>query len=70
MLETVAYWMIGIGLGFDLFGCIGLVRLPDVYNRAQAATKCVTGPGSAKPSQLNWLGLARISPSAAEILPT
>ena len=42
MLETVAYWMIGIGLGFDLFGCIGLVRLPDIYNRAQAATKCVT----------------------------
>jgi len=42
MLETVAYWVIGIGLAFDLFGCIGLVRLPDVYNRAQAATKCVT----------------------------
>ena len=42
MLETIAYWIIGIGLVFDLFGCIGLVRLPDVYNRAQAATKCVT----------------------------
>jgi len=42
MLETLAYWTIGIGLAFDLFGCIGLVRLPDVYNRAQAATKCVT----------------------------
>jgi len=42
MLETVSYWLIGIGLAFDLFGCIGLVRLPDVYNRAQAATKCVT----------------------------
>jgi len=42
MLETAAYWIIGIGLAFDLFGCIGLVRLPDVYNRAQAATKCVT----------------------------
>ena len=42
MLETIAYWIIGIGLAFDLFGCIGLVRLPDVYNRAQAATKCVT----------------------------
>jgi multicomponent Na+:H+ antiporter subunit G len=42
MLETAAYWIIGIGLGFDLFGCIGLVRLPDIYNRAQAATKCVT----------------------------
>ncbi len=41
MLE-VAYWLIGIGLAFDVFGCIGLVRLPDVYNRAQAATKCVT----------------------------
>ena len=42
MLETIAQWIIGIGLAFDLFGCIGLVRLPDVYNRAQAATKCVT----------------------------
>jgi len=41
MLE-IAYLLIGIGLGFDLFGCVGLVRLPDVYNRAQAATKCVT----------------------------
>lgn len=31
-----------VGLGFDIFGCIGLLRLPDVYNRLQAATKCVT----------------------------
>ncbi len=42
MLETISQWLIGIGLAFDLFGCIGLMRLPDVYNRAQAATKCVT----------------------------
>jgi len=42
MLELVFYVVIGVGLAFDLFGCIGLVRLPDVYNRAQAATKCVT----------------------------
>lgn len=42
MLETLSCWLIGIGLAFDLFGCIGLVRLPDIYNRAQAATKCVT----------------------------
>ena len=42
MLETAVHWLAGIGLAFDLFGCIGLVRLPDVYNRAQAATKCVT----------------------------
>jgi multicomponent Na+:H+ antiporter subunit G len=41
MLEA-AYILMGIGLLFDLFGCIGLIRLPDVYNRAQAATKCVT----------------------------
>ncbi|HDD65061.1 MAG TPA: Na+/H+ antiporter subunit G [Firmicutes bacterium] len=31
-----------IGLIFNLLGCIGLVRLPDVYNRLQASTKCVT----------------------------
>ena len=42
MPETVFKTIIGVGLAFDLFGCIGLVRLPDVYNRAQAATKCVT----------------------------
>ena len=34
--------LIFIGVIFDLLGCIGLVRLPDVYNRLQAATKCVT----------------------------
>ena len=42
MPETLFYWLVGIGLAFDVFGCIGLIRLPDVYNRAQAATKCVT----------------------------
>ena len=42
MLETICLWLVGIGLAFDFFGCLGLVRLPDVYNRAQAATKCVT----------------------------
>ena len=37
-------WFIFISVGvlFNLFGCIGLIRLPDVYNRLQAATKCVT----------------------------
>ena len=42
MNETISNWMIIIGLLFDLLGTIGLVRLPDVYNRLQAATKCVT----------------------------
>jgi multicomponent Na+:H+ antiporter subunit G len=34
--------LICIGVLFNIFGCIGLIRLPDVYNRLQAATKCVT----------------------------
>ena len=34
--------LIGIGLLFNFLGCLGLVRLPDVYNRLQSATKCVT----------------------------
>ncbi len=42
MSETVGIIFFIIGGLFDLFGCIGLVRLPDIYNRLQAATKCVT----------------------------
>lgn len=34
--------LIVIGLLFNLLGTLGLVRLPDVYNRIQASTKCVT----------------------------
>ena len=42
MNNIIGLVLISIGLGFDLLGCLGLVRLPDVYNRLQAATKCVT----------------------------
>ena len=42
MNNIIGMIFIGIGLAFDIFGCLGLVRLPDVYNRLQAATKCVT----------------------------
>jgi len=42
MSENLGFILIVVGILFDLFGCIGLVRLPDVYNRLQAATKCVT----------------------------
>jgi len=42
MSNIVGLIFIIVGLAFDLFGCLGLVRLPDVYNRLQAATKCVT----------------------------
>jgi multicomponent Na+:H+ antiporter subunit G len=34
--------LISIGVLFNIFGCIGLLRLPDVYNRLHAAIKCVT----------------------------
>ncbi len=40
--EVLSTIFIAIGIIFNLFGCIGLVRLPDVYNRLQSATKCVT----------------------------
>jgi len=42
MNEIIGRIIIVVGVVFDTIGCIGLVRLPDVYNRLQAATKCVT----------------------------
>jgi multicomponent Na+:H+ antiporter subunit G len=42
MSNTVGLVLMAIGLAFNLVGCIGLIRLPDIYNRLQAATKCVT----------------------------
>ncbi len=42
MSEIIGYILIIIGIFFDICGCIGLVRFPDVYNRLQASTKCVT----------------------------
>lgn len=42
MNETIGIIFVIIGIGFDFFGCLGLVRMPDLYNRLQASTKCVT----------------------------
>jgi len=42
VIDTIGLIFIYIGLAFDFFGVLGLVRLPDIYNRLQAATKCVT----------------------------
>lgn len=42
MNEMIGTWLIIVGLAFDFFGCLGLIRLPDVYNRLQAAAKCIT----------------------------
>ena len=41
-VDLIGLALVAIGVAFDVFGCIGLVCLPDVYNRLQAATKCVT----------------------------
>ena len=38
----IAILLIAVGVLVNLFGCIGLIRLPDVYNRLQSATKCTT----------------------------
>jgi multicomponent Na+:H+ antiporter subunit G len=42
MTETIGMIIIITGVVFDFLGVLGLIRLPDVYNRLQAATKCVT----------------------------
>ncbi len=42
MSDIIGYILIIVGILSDIFGCIGLVRFPDVYNRLQASTKCVT----------------------------
>lgn len=42
MNETIGSVLIVTGLVFDFFGCLGLIRFPDVYNRLQASAKCIT----------------------------
>ncbi len=40
--EILGTVFIGIGVTFDGLGCLGLLRMPDMYNRLQTSTKCVT----------------------------
>lgn len=42
MTDLISTIIIAAGILFNFFGCLGLIRLPDVYNRLQAATKCAT----------------------------
>lgn len=42
MNEIAGFIFIAIGLAFNFFGCLGLLRLPDVYNRLHSSIKCVT----------------------------
>jgi multicomponent Na+:H+ antiporter subunit G len=59
MNETIGLLLFVIGVLFDLFGCVGLVRLPDVYNRIQASTKCVVlGTTFLLLGTMVWVGTA------------
>ncbi|MFU8876803.1 MAG: monovalent cation/H(+) antiporter subunit G [Wenzhouxiangellaceae bacterium] len=40
MIQALAVVLMVAGLGFLMFGTLGLLRLPDLYCRAHAATKC------------------------------
>ncbi len=62
--SMTAYQIVGLalivaGVLFDISGCVGLVRLPDVYNRIQASTKCVVlGTVMILLGAVIWLGTA------------
>ena len=61
MNELIGLILIVIGVVFDVFGCVGLVRLPDVYNRIQASTKCVVlGTTLSLLGAMIWLGTAPV----------
>jgi multicomponent Na+:H+ antiporter subunit G len=42
MFDILGIIFIAVGLFFDFFGCLGLLRMPDAYNRLQASIKCIT----------------------------
>jgi len=41
-MQIIGTLITGIGVIFLLLGSFGIFRLPDVYNRLQAGTKCTT----------------------------
>jgi multicomponent Na+:H+ antiporter subunit G len=61
MMNVIAVILLIIGLLFNAFGVIGLIRFPDVYNRLQSSTKCVTlGTCSILLSLLFWFGFNEV----------
>ena len=42
MNEIIGLFCIIIGIAFDFFGALGLIRYPDIYNRLHSSIKCVT----------------------------
>ncbi|HMA99938.1 MAG TPA: monovalent cation/H(+) antiporter subunit G [Spirochaetota bacterium] len=41
-MDLLGWIVIITGVAFLFLGCLGIIRLPDVYNRVQAGTKCTT----------------------------
>ncbi|MCD6227929.1 MAG: Na+/H+ antiporter subunit G [Candidatus Omnitrophica bacterium] len=41
-MQLIGEVITGIGVAFLFLGSLGIWRLPDVYNRLQAGTKCTT----------------------------
>jgi len=41
-MEMIGTIITGVGTLFLLLGSLGIYRMPDVYNRVQAGTKCTT----------------------------
>lgn len=58
IFDIVGALLLVLGAAFLLFGGLGLVRMPDVYNRLQAGTKATT-----LGTLLTLLGTAFIQPA-------
>lgn len=43
MIDLIAEILLGVGAAFGLVGAIGVLRMPDVYNRIHAQTICTVG---------------------------
>ena len=70
MNNIIGIILLCTGVLFNLFGCLGLVRLPDVYNRLQSATKCVTlGTCSILLSLVFFFGFSEIGVKALVAIP-
>jgi len=65
MSDFIAQFFLALGLTFTFLGCIGLIRMPNVYCRLQASTKCVTlGTGSVLIGALIMTGFSGIGAKA------
>lgn len=43
MIDLIAKILLGVGAGFSLLGALGILRMPDVYNRIHSQTLSVVG---------------------------